>query len=327
VDSPARLLDGTPYRFQRVLGRGGMAIVLEATHGTLGTTVAVKVLHAELGQRQDLVERARIEAQVLARLSHPHIVSVSDFGVNLAGQPYMVMERLVGSPLDQEHKRRGPLPPEDAVNLVLQLLSGLSAAHAAGVVHRDIKLSNLFVTPDPGRPGGQRLLVLDFGIAKLARDAALQVAPNCHPTEEGSLLGTPRFVAPEQALGKPVDHRADLYAAGLVLYVLLAGRGPFVHHSLTHDLLRAHVLEVPEPPSRWLDTPLPAGLDEVVLTALAKDPNDRYADAGAFADALAETVSPPAEPIRWGVLLVTALASTAFFFLVLEGVRALWSQM
>jgi serine/threonine protein kinase len=94
---------------------GGVAwpIVLEATHGTLGTTVAVKVLHAELGQRQDLVERARIEAQVLARLSHPHIVSVSDFGVNLAGQPYMVMERLVGSPLDQEQKRRGPLPPEE----------------------------------------------------------------------------------------------------------------------------------------------------------------------------------------------------------------------
>lgn len=304
-----------------------MATVVEAAHGTLGTAVAVKVLHAELGERKNLVERARIEAQVLARLSHPHIVSVSDFGVNQAGQPYMVMERLVGSPLDQEQKRRGRLPPEEAVSLVLQVLSGLSAAHAAGVVHRDIKLSNLFVTRDPGRGGRQRLMVLDFGIAKLARDAALDVAPNCHPTEAGSLLGTPRFVAPEQALGKPVDHRADLYATGLVLYVLLAGRGPFAHHALTHDLLRAHVLEVPEPPSRWLDAPLPARLDEVVLTALAKDPNDRYADAAAFADALADAVSPPEEPIRWGVLLVTALTSTAFFFLVLEGVRALWGKL
>jgi serine/threonine-protein kinase len=154
-------------------------------------------------------------------------------------------------------------------------------------VHRDVKLDNLFLC-DPDARGRRAVKVLDFGIAKVIAPphAGSAPAPSRYPTGEGVLVGTPRYLSPEQARGEPVDARADVYAAGLVLYALLAGRGPFEHRALL-DLLRAHASEVPDPPSRHAPGPIPAALDRAVMTALEKDPDRRFPGASAFAERLA----------------------------------------
>ena len=280
-------------------------------------------MRAELGLRGDLLERARMEAEVLARLSHPNIVSVSDFGLTPTGCPYLVMPCLAGRTLAAELQVRKVLPANEAVFLARQLLAGLHAAHVAGVIHRDIKLSNLFLSGGQDGKEPAHLSILDFGIAKLVRAAAVGVAPNQHPTEAGTLVGTPRFIAPEQALGKPLDHRVDIYAAGIVLYTLLAGRSPFQHHVLPHDLLSAHIDEAPEPPSHWLGKHLPAGLDEVVLKALAKEPDQRFADARAFSRALTSGKATPwyaawHQAPAWRAVGLTFLVSTVAYFLLFE---------
>jgi serine/threonine protein kinase len=229
-DSPAAPaakgpLDGTPYVAKRLLGRGSMGAVYLCEHRALGTKVVVKVLHADLASQKDIVERVRIEAQAQAKLRSPHILVCSDFGVNGSGSPYLVTEHLDGRTLKEEIDARGPLPVSEAISFAIELLKGLAVAHKAGLVHRDVKPSNLFVaTTETGRV----LKILDFGIAKvLAQRTDDAPAPSPFPTAEGVMVGTPRFCSPEQALAKPVDHRSDLYSASLVLYSMLTGRGPF----------------------------------------------------------------------------------------------------
>jgi serine/threonine-protein kinase len=297
-------LEGTPYRVLQRLGAGGMGEVYEAEHTALGKKVVIKLLHRYWSDDPVLVDRLRLEAQVLARLDHQNLVQVVDFGQTAAGRPYFVMERLVGRTLRQELKARGALPMLEAVELSRQMLLGLDAAHAHGIVHRDVKLENVFVCdPPPGIAGhGERTVkVLDFGIAKVIQGAQSDRAPRplIRPTEVGMSIGTPRFFSPEQARGEAVDARTDIYSAGAVLYCLLTGHGPFDHHRGLAAICRAHVSETPRSPSAWR-VEVPQQLDDVVLRALAKRADERFPTVRAFADALSEVAerirNPPLAP-------------------------------
>ncbi|XXY53924.1 serine/threonine-protein kinase [Sorangium sp. So ce269] len=278
------LLYGTPYRPVRRLGRGGMGEVIEAAHVGLDKPVVVKLLHRDLNREPRLVERMRVEAQSLARLAHPNLVTVTDFGRTAEGRTFLVMERLHGRTLREELAARGALPALEAIDLVTQTLAGLAAAHGAGIVHRDVKLDNLFVC-DADAQGRRMVKVLDFGIAKVVASAGdgRAPAPSLYQTEEGVVVGTPRYLSPEQASGEAVDARSDVYAAGVVLYTLLAGRGPFEHVRPVHELLRAHASEVPAPPSRYAPRPVPPELDRAIMRALEKRPELRFPSAAAFA--------------------------------------------
>ena len=211
---------GGKYKLLRLLGDGGMGSVYEAEHLVLGTRVAVKVLHPELTRRAGLIDRFLQEARVSAQIRSPHVVQVTDVDRTSDGLAYLVMELLEGEPLakvlDREHK----LSAGTACEYVRQILIALEAAHALGVVHRDLKPDNVFVTYVAGRPV---LKLIDFGIAKLKRDES---APK-NLTVAGMLMGTPEYMAPEQAYSaEKVDARADIYAVGVMLYEMLAGRTP-----------------------------------------------------------------------------------------------------
>lgn len=301
-------LAATPYRFLHVLARGGMGEVVEAEHRALGKRVVVKLLHRDLAARVDLVDRMRVEAQTLARLAHPNLVAVTDFGETVDGRPYFVMERLVGHTLRDELAGRGPLPPAEAVEYVVQALRGIGAAHAVGVVHRDLKLENLFlcegVLPT--------VKVLDFGIAKVLSTAADGAPdPLAFPTQSSHAVGSPRFLSPEQARREPVDARADVYGMGLVLYALLAGRGPFDHLRSVAEILVAHATEPPPPPSSLSPEPLPAALDALILRALDKRPEARFQGANALADALVALAPSLRHGPAKGAITASDLARTA----------------
>ncbi len=275
------------YEVLEQLGEGGMGAVYRARHGTLGTDVVVKMLHAELAHRPTLIDRMRLEAQALARLDHPNLVRVTDFDHTPDGRPYLVMEYLKGHSLRQLLALRGgTIGIGDALSIVQQALKGLQVAHDAGLVHRDIKLDNIFVCDVEGdnrRRGDEDLVgtvkLLDFGVAKVLSATTVGPAPLQYATGTGLIVGTPRFFSPEQARGDKCDHRADLYAMGLVLYVLLAGRGPFDDTEHLAELAKAHIARQPEPPSRFADEPLPAALDAAVMRCLAKAPDARFASA------------------------------------------------
>jgi serine/threonine protein kinase len=277
TDDPLR---GTRYRGLRLLGRGGMGEVWEAEHLELGRLVVVKLLRTEVADAQH-AERFRIEAQIVARLRHPHIVEILDRGATPEGRPYLVLERLRGRTLTAELNARGVVPLAEAVAWTVAILRALDHAHAAGVVHRDVKLDNVFLH-DAGR--GPTIKLLDFGIAKLT-ESTLGITPSAHPTREGWILGTPRYLAPEQILGRPVDARTDVYATGVLLFTLLTRRRPFEHRE-SDELLRAQVTEPAPRASSVAPRPIPARLDEAVNRALAKRRADRFPSAAAFADEL-----------------------------------------
>lgn len=293
------------YRAVRALGQGGMGEVFEAEHQGLGTRVVIKLLHAELADKPHLLDRMRIEAQALARLRHPNLVRVTDFDVTPAGRPFFVMEYLDGRNVkDEAEQRGGALPAGEALEIVRQALAGLAVAHEAGLVHRDVKLDNLFLVDPPASAStaseplaGRTVKVLDFGVAKVLHAGEQAPAPLAVPTDSGVVVGTPRFFAPEQARGKPLDHRADIYSMGLVLYSLLAGRGPFDHATSVSEMARAHAFDLPEPPSHFAAQALSPRLDALVLRCLAKDPEERFPSAAELAvelDRVAAAVAPAA---------------------------------
>ncbi|AUX20257.1 protein kinase [Sorangium cellulosum] len=293
------MLEGTPYRALRGLGVGGMGEVVEAEHRALGKRVVVKLVRRALAHDPRFADRLRVEARALAAVASPHVVAVLDLGETPAGRPYFVMERLEGRTLREELERRGPLPVAEAIEVTRQVLAGLSAAHRVGLVHRDVKLDNVFLcAPGAAAPGSARVAkVLDFGVAKVAPVAAgsFALAAPAYPTEAGLLVGTPRTASPEQARCRPVDARTDVYAVGLLMYTLLVGHGPFAHVEDALALLHAHVHEAPAPPSRYAAQGIPPALDGAVLKALAKRAEDRFQSAEAFAEELGRIAAALAE--------------------------------
>lgn len=277
-------LADTAYRPMTLIGQGGMGSVVEVVHRTLGTRFVVKFVHADA--RPDLEDRLRMEAQTLARLTHPRILAVLDLARSRSGKLFMVTEKLEGHTLKTELSKRGRLPTKEAVEIACQALDGLGAAHALGLVHRDVKADNLFLV----RSEAIHLKVIDFGIVKIVdaegkvATVVRDIAPLVMPTSDGMIVGTPSTIAPEHILGKRVDHRADLYAMGHVLFRALTGRFAFNAGSLM-ELMNAHVHDTPPTPSS-LAPELSTDLDAVVLRALAKSPDDRFVDARGMAEAL-----------------------------------------
>jgi serine/threonine-protein kinase len=263
------------YRVARLLGIGGMGRVYKGVHPAIGSRVAIKVLSRECSDRRDLVDRFFAEARAVNLIRHESIVNVLDLATLPDGRPYIIMEYLDGAPLAAivEHsvQHRTPLPLGGLARLAAEVLDALAAAHAKGIVHRDLKPDNIFVAPS-GRPK-----VLDFGIAKLSDVSNTS-------TRTGSLLGTPHYMSPEQAAGRAVDHRADIYAIGVILFECATGRKPFLAEALL-DLLRMHV-EAPPPPPRAMRPDMPPDLEHVILTALAKALDQRFSTAMAMSVAL-----------------------------------------
>lgn len=279
------LLAGTPYRAIRPLGRGDSGEVLLAEHRELRFPCVVKLLQPELASDARQADRLRLEAQALGRLRHPHIVAVKGAGTATDGRTFIVLEQLEGRTLQEELQRRGGrLPVLEALTFADHILSALAGAHRIGIVHRNLTPENIFVCRTAeGRPW---LKLLDFGLARVLPDAPENAPrPLLHPTEEGVVLGTARFVSPEAARGLPVDERADIYAATLVLYQMLTGRGPFDHVARS-ELLDAHAAENPEAPSRHALERVTPELDRVVLRGLSKEPSQRYPSAQDFREAL-----------------------------------------
>jgi serine/threonine protein kinase len=266
------------YRVAHLLGIGGMGRVYKGVHPTIGSRVAIKVLSRECTDRRDLVDRFFAEARAVNLIRHESIVNVLDLAVLPDGRPYIIMEYLDGAPLGAilEHAQlyQTPLPLGGLARLAVEVLDALHAAHAKGIVHRDLKPDNVFVTPS-GRPK-----VLDFGIARFTDPGG----SGGGSTRTGSLLGTPHYMSPEQAAGKPVDHRADIYAIGVILFECATGRKPFAAESL-FELLRKHVEEPPQPP-RMFRPELGEPFEQVILCALAKSPEQRFGSAQAMSMAL-----------------------------------------
>ncbi len=284
--APRDVLAGTAYRTIARIGAGGTGVVLEAEHTKLRKRVCVKLLH-EATASAEMADRMQLEAQSLAALDrHPNIVLATDFGETPEGRPFLVMERLYGRTLLAERDARGTLPPLEALDLVGQVLAGLEAVHALGVVHRDIKPGNLFVCD---AAAGERRVVklLDFGAAKLlAREDGARgaVEPRALETAQGTAIGSPRYMAPEQIIGAAsIDHRVDLYSTGAVLFSLLAGRGPFDDRKEQVAIVLGQLHGTPAAPSTLAPYFVPEALDRAVLRALAKKPEDRFPDARSFA--------------------------------------------
>jgi eukaryotic-like serine/threonine-protein kinase len=259
------LFDGR-YRIVRKLGSGGMANVYLAEDEDLGRRVAIKILNDRYANDDLFIERFRREAKSAAALSHPNIVSVYDRG-EAEGTYYIAMEVIEGRSLKELIMTRGPLPIPQALAYSHEILEALRFAHRHGIIHRDIKPHNILI--------GERLKVTDFGIA---RAGASQM------TEAGSIMGTAQYLSPEQARGAPVTASSDLYSVGIVLYEMLTGKVPFTGDSAI-EIAMKHLNEAPKPPSK-IRPEIPEELDQVVLRALSKNPEDRYQTAEEFSEDL-----------------------------------------
>ena len=258
------------YRVVAKLGAGGMGTVYIAEHQLLGSRAAIKVLLPDLSKQDKIVQRFFDEARAATRIRDPGIVTVHDFGWH-NGDAYIVMELLTGETLMQR-LGIGRMSPLQAVRLIQMCGLAMAAAHARGIIHRDLKPDNIFVVSDPAVPGGERVKLLDFGIAKLLdRDRD----DGHHSTVTGAIMGTPAYMSPEQCRGAgEIDHRTDIYALGCVLFQLLTGRPPFIAQT-PGDMIACQIRETPPPPSSLLAGLGPA-LDAMVLKCLAKNPADRY---------------------------------------------------
>jgi serine/threonine protein kinase len=278
-----RVLD-EKYRLDEWLGEGGMGTVYRATHLLIDRPVAVKVLHSRFVEDDAAQQRFRREARAAGRLQHPNAVAVTDFGRTDAGCVYIVMELLEGRTLREVLAQESPLPVERAVSLMSQTAAAVEAAHEAGVIHRDLKPANIFVVQRKNLPPVVK--VLDFGIAKLAADS-LDDSDAKNLTQTGVMIGTPRYMSPEQCDGEKLTPAADVYSLGIILYEMLTGETPFNGASPLAVALQ-HSSKPPRPP-REIVASIPAELERVVLHALAKKPEERPQDAGAFRDELNET--------------------------------------
>lgn len=314
-------LAGGRYQLRDLLGEGGMASVYLAYDSALDRQVAIKTLHSELGREQSFRERFRREAQAVAKLSHTNIVSVFDTGEGVVSfpdpsvaerplgpvMPYIVMEYVEGQPLgsvlDGDIRQYGAMPADKALKVTADVLAALESSHEMGLVHRDIKPGNVMMT----RRGVVK--VMDFGIARAMQSGVTSM------TQTGMVVGTPQYLSPEQALGRAVDARSDLYSVGIMLFELLTGRVPFVADSAL-GMAYAHVQEEPVAPSSINRSVTPA-MDALVARALKKNPNERFPTAAAMLDEVARVagagytgapvIVPGAHPTNSGAGLGSAV--------------------
>lgn len=305
--------EGTAWRAIELLGEGAQGSLYRVQHRETGRQCAAKLLREHVAADRRSFDRMRLEAQALGRLEHPHIVAVLALSRTLDGRPFLVTELLQGVSLSEELSRRPRgLPLLEAIAYGWQLCSALDAAHRIGVVHRDIEPRHLFLWDRPG--GGRLLEVLGFGVARVLPGFSEAPAPLAVPTEEGRFVGTAHHASPELLRGAPADARSDIYAAALVLYRMLVGRGPFDDAGSEAALLEARRREDVVPPSHWAETPIPAELDRLVLRALAPDPEARFQTAGELCDALEAIGLALSGPVGWAETLafdVKADGSTA----------------
>jgi serine/threonine protein kinase len=259
------------YRITGAIGQGGMGAVYVGEHMLLQRPAAIKVLLPELSQNQDIVARFFNEARAATAIRHPGIVEIYDFGYHVDGSAYIAMEYLQGESL-AARMARGRMAPTTVLAIARQLAGALSAAHAKGIVHRDLKPDNVFLVPDPEVPGGERIKLLDFGIAKLAVDQQGQ-----GHTRTGAVMGTPTYMAPEQCRGVAVDHRADLYSIGCIIFEACTGRPPFVGEG-SGDVLAAHIY-MPPPTIASIIGSAPAEVETLVQRLLIKNPAHRVQSA------------------------------------------------
>ena len=283
--APGQILEGK-YKIVRELGRGAMGVVHEALHMALGRRVAVKTLLAETGPDPDLVARFEREARAASAIGHPHIVDVFDLGRTPEGVLFMAMEFLDGKPLATLLKETPCLPIPLALDLASQMLSGLAAAHRNGIVHRDLKPDNIFILNTEDRPNFVK--IVDFGISKiLVRSGPGQhLAGKGGGTAVGTVLGTPLYMSPEQILGQVgrIDHRSDIYSAGVVIYEMLCGRTPFEGES--HAKIFASILDGWYPLPHDLRRDIPAVVDAAIVRALDRDMAKRFDTATAMREAV-----------------------------------------
>ncbi|MFR0358811.1 protein kinase domain-containing protein [Streptomyces sediminimaris] len=272
-----RALAGGRYQLRDLLGEGGMASVHLAYDSVLDRQVAIKTLHTDLGREQAFRERFRREAQAVAKLTHTNIVSVFDTGEDSLGSmttPYIVMEyiegRPLGSVLDADVRQFGAMPADKALKITADVLAALEISHEMGLVHRDIKPGNVMMT----KRGVVK--VMDFGIARAMQSGVTSM------TQTGMVVGTPQYLSPEQALGRGVDARSDLYSVGIMLFQLVTGRLPFDADSPL-AIAYAHVQEEPVAPSS-INRSLPPAVDALVARALKKNPNERFPNAESMRD-------------------------------------------
>lgn len=281
---------GGKYRVEAVIGVGGMAVVVSATHLALGTKVAVKLLQPEAVQHAETVQRFLREARSMAKIRSEHIVRIIDVGTD-RDRPFMVMEHLVGMDLNQVLATRGPMRVHDAVDAVLQACEALAEAHANGIIHRDLKPSNFFLTRRADR--SSLVKILDFGLAKPNRAMGADMQEKSLTAYDG-VMGTATYMSPEQIRSsKDVDARADVWSLGVVLFELLSKRHPFEGAFLAATLAKI----LGEQPVRLTEVvrEAPYGLEDVIMRALVKDREQRLPSVAAFAEALAPFATPEAQ--------------------------------
>jgi len=270
------------FLIEQKIGSGGMGAVYRASQPAMNRLVAVKILHQKLANRKDLVSRFRREARAMSHLTHPNTVKVYLYGELEDGALYIVMEYLEGRNLNQVVRKEGPLPVERAIPVLIQCCGALQEAHTQGIVHRDLKPENIFLSTNGGLKDYAK--VLDFGLAKVTerelRPGSIML------TQEGMVFGTPEFMSPEQAQGKVLDARSDLYSLATILYEVLTGKLPF-DAKTPMEFIQLHVTKEPIPlDQRVPGKTFPSGLGETIMMALRKKPEDRYGSALDFAEAL-----------------------------------------
>jgi serine/threonine protein kinase len=274
---------GGEYQVLEKIGTGGMGSVYKASQPAMNRMVAIKILHPKLANRKDLTSRFRREARAMSQLSHPNTVKVFVYGeMEDDGSLYIVMEMLEGRNLNQTVRKDGPIPSDRAIPILIQVCGALQEAHDLGIVHRDLKPENIFLSRQGGINDYPK--VLDFGLAKVTER---QMQPgSIILTQEGMVFGTPEFMSPEQAQGKTLDARSDIYSLAVILYEVLTGKLPFTAKT-PMEYIQKHVTEPIIPLSeRVADKQFPKELDVVMARALSKKPEHRYQTAAEFAEAL-----------------------------------------
>ncbi len=275
------------YLVKRRIGEGGMGLVYEAMHTVIEKRVALKVLRDDFSSREEVVERFRQEAKSASRIGHQHIVDISDFGSTPTGQSYFVMEFLEGEDLANVLAREVVISMERAVDILVQCCRALGAAHAKGIVHRDMKPENIFLIERNNSTDFVK--IVDFGIAKMS-DIETPGAPGRKLTKTGMIFGTPEYMSPEQASGKELDHRVDIYALGVILFECLTGRVPFVGDTFM-GILTQHTFNEP-PPLREVNANVRCTqeLELVLAKALSKAADQRYQTMEELAEAMTEAL-------------------------------------